>query len=72
MDSKKLSELLGEILQRLDIIEDKIQNIAPPPHTIACSRHESLESHRVAYNRQNGYPACVVIPTNPEAEDEID
>ena len=67
MDAERVNEMLREIMKRLDIIEAKIQITS-----LAERRQQSLERYRVAYNRQNGYPAHVVLPTNPEGEDEID
>lgn len=69
MDAQRMEELLGEILRRLDYIEFKIQN---PNGSIALRRHQSLERYRREYLRANGYPPDAVLPTNPEAEDEID
>jgi hypothetical protein len=69
MDAQRMEELLVEILRRLDYIEFKIQN---PNGSIALSRHQSLERYRREYLRANGYPPDAVLPTNSEAEDEID
>ena len=64
-----MEELLSEILRRLDYIEFKIQN---PNVSSALNRHQSLERYRREYLRQNGYSPDAVLPTNPEAQDEID
>ena len=64
MDSQVVTELLSDILQRLERIEIKLQ--VSSMSQLADRRRESIERYRVAYNRQNG------CPTNPEGEDEID
>jgi hypothetical protein len=69
MDGQRVEELLSEILRRLDYIEFKIQN---PNGSIAFNHHQSLERYRREYLRENGYPPDAVLPTNPEAQDEID
>ena len=69
MDSERLEELLCEILRRLDYIEFKIQNCNG---SVALNRQQSLERYRREYLRKNGYSPDTVLPTNPEAEDEID
>jgi hypothetical protein len=67
MDGQRVEELLSEILRRLDYIEFKIQN-----PNVSLNRHQSLERYRREYLRQNGYSPDAVLPTNPEAQDEID
>jgi hypothetical protein len=69
MDGQRVEELLSEILRRLDYIVFKIQN---PNVSLALTRHQSLERYRREYLRQNGYSPDAVLPTNPEAQDEID
>jgi hypothetical protein len=68
-------DLLREILERLIRIESfgtYTASFVPTLHSRAASRHESLESYRAAYNRQNGFTDSTIHPTNPAAEDEID
>ena len=71
MESQVIIELLRDIMQRLDNIETNLQTQVTSA-MIADRRKESIERYRVTYNRQHGYPDCLILPTNPHAEDEID
>jgi hypothetical protein len=70
MENSDIAKILDEILHRLVRIEDAIRNNSM--RSIVQNRQESIDYHRITYNRQLGYSDNTILPINPDAEDEID